>query len=88
MLKPSQSSNLSPELQPLESRIKQDKSDFEDHERHRVAQEAKAERIQKKQVSCKEKKDVFQAELTQPDWQWRTKSLKANVWFLFVELNI
>ncbi|XP_034428723.1 uncharacterized protein si:ch73-173p19.1 isoform X2 [Hippoglossus hippoglossus] len=49
VLKPSQSSNLSPDLLPLESRIKQDKSDFEDHERQRVAQEAKAERIQKKQ---------------------------------------
>ncbi|XP_062235414.1 uncharacterized protein si:ch73-173p19.1 isoform X1 [Platichthys flesus] len=46
VLKPSQQS---PEPLPVESRIKQDKSDFEDHERHRVAQEAKAERIQKKQ---------------------------------------
>ncbi|XP_040921472.1 uncharacterized protein si:ch73-173p19.1 isoform X2 [Toxotes jaculatrix] len=34
---------------PVESRIKQDKSDFEEQERKRVAQEARAERRQKKQ---------------------------------------
>ncbi|KAM6971042.1 uncharacterized protein LKV04_016753 [Tautogolabrus adspersus] len=34
---------------PVESRIKQDKSDFEEQQRHRVAQEARAERRQKKQ---------------------------------------
>ncbi|XP_019962910.1 uncharacterized protein [Paralichthys olivaceus] len=49
VLRPSQSCNLSPEPLPVESRIKQDKSDFEDQERQRVAQEARAERIQKKQ---------------------------------------
>ncbi|XP_061569904.1 uncharacterized protein si:ch73-173p19.1 [Cololabis saira] len=34
---------------PIESRIKQDKSDFEEKERQRVAQEAREERRQKKQ---------------------------------------
>ncbi|XP_018556246.1 uncharacterized protein LOC108899975 [Lates calcarifer] len=34
---------------PVESRIKHDKSDFEEQERQRVAQEARAERRQKKQ---------------------------------------
>uniref|UniRef100_A0A8C2ZJU0 Si:ch73-173p19.1 n=1 Tax=Cyclopterus lumpus TaxID=8103 RepID=A0A8C2ZJU0_CYCLU len=34
---------------PVESRIKQDKSDFEEQQRHRVAQEARTERRQKKQ---------------------------------------
>ncbi|AWP17006.1 Hypothetical protein SMAX5B_010724 [Scophthalmus maximus] len=46
-------SNTSPtgrrEPLPVESRIKQDKSDFEEQERQRVAQEARAERRQKKQ---------------------------------------
>ncbi|XP_061877404.1 uncharacterized protein LOC133630110 [Entelurus aequoreus] len=37
------------ELPPLESRIKQDKSDFEEQQRQLVAQAAKAERRQKKQ---------------------------------------
>ncbi|XP_061660668.1 uncharacterized protein si:ch73-173p19.1 isoform X2 [Syngnathoides biaculeatus] len=37
------------ELPPVESRIKQDKSDFEEQQRKRVAQEARAERRQKKQ---------------------------------------
>ena len=50
MLRPSQSSSLSPEPQPVESRIKQDKSDFEEQQRQRVAQEARAEKRQKKQV--------------------------------------
>ncbi|XP_029003667.1 uncharacterized protein si:ch73-173p19.1 isoform X2 [Betta splendens] len=49
VLKPSQSRNLSPEPIPVESRIKQDKSDFAEQERQRVAQEARAERRQKKQ---------------------------------------
>ncbi|CAK6967457.1 uncharacterized protein si:ch73-173p19.1 [Scomber scombrus] len=49
MLRPSQSSSMSPEPQPVESRIKQDKSDFEDQQRQRVAQEARAEKRQKKQ---------------------------------------
>ncbi|XP_029384565.1 uncharacterized protein LOC115060683 isoform X2 [Echeneis naucrates] len=49
VLRPSQSCNLSPEPLPVESRIKQDKSDFEAQERQRVAQEARAERRQKKQ---------------------------------------
>ncbi|XP_071340975.1 uncharacterized protein [Trachinotus anak] len=49
VLRPSQSCNLSPEPLPVESRIKQDKSDFEEQERQRVAQEARAERRQKKQ---------------------------------------
>ncbi|KAJ8375115.1 hypothetical protein SKAU_G00056950 [Synaphobranchus kaupii] len=34
---------------PLESRIKQDKNDFQEQQRHRVAQEARAEKRQKKQ---------------------------------------
>ncbi|XP_018549197.1 uncharacterized protein si:ch73-173p19.1 [Lates calcarifer] len=49
VLRPSQSCNLSPEPLPVESRIKHDKSDFEEQERQRVAQEARAERRQKKQ---------------------------------------
>ncbi|XP_028288759.1 uncharacterized protein LOC114453194 [Parambassis ranga] len=49
VLRPSQSGTLSPDLLPVESRIKQDKSDFEEKERQRVAQEARAERRQKKQ---------------------------------------
>ncbi|XP_039983584.1 uncharacterized protein si:ch73-173p19.1 [Xiphias gladius] len=49
VLRPSQSCTLSPEPLPVESRIKQDKSDFEEQERQRVAQEARAERRQKKQ---------------------------------------
>ncbi|XP_057680817.1 uncharacterized protein si:ch73-173p19.1 isoform X2 [Corythoichthys intestinalis] len=43
------SSPPSRELPPVESRIKQDKSDFEEQQRQRVAQKAKAERQQKKQ---------------------------------------
>nr|XP_033494663.1 uncharacterized protein si:ch73-173p19.1 isoform X2 [Epinephelus lanceolatus] len=49
VLRPSKSGALSPELLPVESRIKQDKSDFEEQQRQRVAQEARAERRQKKQ---------------------------------------
>lgn len=49
VLKPSHSDSLSPEPPPIESRIKQDKSDFEEQQRQRVAQEARAERRQKKQ---------------------------------------
>ncbi|XP_054478498.1 uncharacterized protein si:ch73-173p19.1 [Anoplopoma fimbria] len=49
LLRPSQSGNLSPDPLPVESRIKQDKSDFEEQQRQRVAQEARAERRQKKQ---------------------------------------
>lgn len=49
VLRPSQSCNLSPDPLPVESRIKQDKSDFEEQQRQRVAQEARAERRQKKQ---------------------------------------
>ncbi|KAM7390257.1 hypothetical protein PAMA_008434 [Pampus argenteus] len=49
VLKPSQSSTVSSEPLPVESRIKQDKSDFEEQQRQRVAQEARAEKRQKKQ---------------------------------------
>ncbi|KAM8731601.1 uncharacterized protein AB9X84_025940 [Acanthopagrus schlegelii] len=49
VLRPSQSCNLSPDPLPIESRIKQDKSGFEEQQRQRVAQEARAERKQKKQ---------------------------------------
>ncbi|XP_056290762.1 uncharacterized protein si:ch73-173p19.1 [Pseudoliparis swirei] len=49
MLIPSQSGNLSPEPLPVESRIKEDKSDFEEQQRHRIAQEVRTERRQKKQ---------------------------------------
>lgn len=49
VLRPSQSCSLSPDPLPVESRIKQDKSDFEEQQRRRVAQEARAERRQKKQ---------------------------------------
>lgn len=49
VLRPSQSCPLSPEPLPVESRIKQDKSDFAEQERLRVAQEAREERRQKKQ---------------------------------------
>lgn len=51
MLRQSQSCNLPSEPQQVESRIKQDKSDFEEQQRQRVAKEAKEERRQKKQVS-------------------------------------
>ncbi|KAG9348126.1 hypothetical protein JZ751_004156 [Albula glossodonta] len=37
---------------PLESRIKQDKNDFQEQQRQRVAQEARAEKRQKKQVNA------------------------------------
>ncbi len=57
LLRPSQSGSLSPEPLPVESRIKQDKSDFEEQQRRRVAQEARAERRQKKQVRSVEKKN-------------------------------
>lgn len=59
VLKPSQSCNLSPDPPPIESRIKQDKSDFEEQQRQRVAQEARAERRQKKKVSSVEKTDFW-----------------------------
>ncbi|XP_074477765.1 uncharacterized protein LOC141759525 [Sebastes fasciatus] len=49
VLRPSESGTLSPDPLPVESRIKQDKSDFEEQQRLRVAQEAKTERRQKKQ---------------------------------------
>ncbi|KAI3355383.1 hypothetical protein L3Q82_018218 [Scortum barcoo] len=49
VLRSPQSGSLSPEPLPVESRIKQDKSDFEEQQRQRVAQEARAERRQKKQ---------------------------------------
>ncbi|XP_075936359.1 uncharacterized protein LOC142937369 [Anarhichas minor] len=49
LLRPSQSGNLSPDPLPVESRIKQDKSDFEEQQRQRVAHEARTERRQKKQ---------------------------------------
>lgn len=39
------------ELSPLGSRIKQDRSGFQEQQRQRVAQEARAERRQKKQVT-------------------------------------
>lgn len=53
VLQPSHSGSLSPEPLPIESRIKQDKSDFEEQQRQRVAQEARAERRQKKKVRCR-----------------------------------
>ncbi|KAK7881700.1 hypothetical protein WMY93_030109 [Mugilogobius chulae] len=49
VLKSSQSCNLPPEPLQVESRIKQDKSDFEEQQRQRVAQEAREQRRQKKQ---------------------------------------
>uniref|UniRef100_A0A667ZRN9 Si:ch73-173p19.1 n=1 Tax=Myripristis murdjan TaxID=586833 RepID=A0A667ZRN9_9TELE len=49
VLRSPQSSTSSTDPLPVESRIKQDKSDFEEQQRQRVAQEAKAERRQKKQ---------------------------------------
>ncbi|KAM9333673.1 uncharacterized protein KZ484_018676 isoform 1-T3 [Pholidichthys leucotaenia] len=48
VLRPSQS-NTPQDLPPVESRIKQDSSGFEEKERQRAAQEARAERRQKKQ---------------------------------------
>ena len=42
----------SPEPPPLESRIRQDKSDFQEQQRQRVAQEVRNERRHKKQVSA------------------------------------
>lgn len=50
VLHPSQPGSLPSEPLLVESRIKQDKSDFEEQQRQRVAQEARAERWQKKQV--------------------------------------
>ncbi|XP_033841666.1 uncharacterized protein si:ch73-173p19.1 [Periophthalmus magnuspinnatus] len=49
VLKSSQSCNFSSEPLQVESRIKQDKSDFEEQQRQRVAQEAREQRKQKKQ---------------------------------------
>ncbi|XP_069552456.1 uncharacterized protein [Brachyistius frenatus] len=49
VLRPSQSGTPTSDPPPVESRLKQDKSDFEDKERQRVAEEARAERRQKKQ---------------------------------------
>ncbi|KAM4718720.1 uncharacterized protein FYW61_016450 [Anableps anableps] len=49
VLRTSDSSALSPDAPPVESRIKQDKSDFEEKERQRVAQKVLAEKRQKKQ---------------------------------------
>lgn len=50
VLRPSQSCGPSSDPSPVESRIKQDKSDFEEQERQRVAQEARVEKQQKKKV--------------------------------------
>ena len=50
VLKPPESCVQSTDPTPVESRIKQDKSDYEEKERQRFAQEARAERRQKKQV--------------------------------------
>ncbi|XP_072234204.1 uncharacterized protein [Leuresthes tenuis] len=49
VLKPPESGVQSSDPTPVESRIKQDKSDYEEKERQRFAQEARAERRQKKQ---------------------------------------
>ncbi|XP_008394857.1 uncharacterized protein LOC103456832 isoform X1 [Poecilia reticulata] len=49
VLKLSESTSQSPDPPPVESRIKQDKSDFEEKERQRVAQKVLAEKKQKKQ---------------------------------------
>lgn len=46
---PSQSCSTSSDPHPVESRMKLDKSDFEEQQRQRVAQEARAERNRKKQ---------------------------------------
>ncbi|XP_056869061.1 uncharacterized protein si:ch73-173p19.1 [Takifugu flavidus] len=48
VLRPSQSCSPSSDPSPVESRIKQDKSEFEEQERQRVTQEARAEKRQKK----------------------------------------
>lgn len=50
VLRPSQSCDPSSAPSPVESRIKQDKSTFEEQERQRVAQEARAQKQQKKKV--------------------------------------
>lgn len=50
VLKSSQSSTQPPDPHPVESRIKHDKSDFEEKERQRVAHEVQAEKKKKKQV--------------------------------------
>uniref|UniRef100_A0A3B5LYR0 Si:ch73-173p19.1 n=1 Tax=Xiphophorus couchianus TaxID=32473 RepID=A0A3B5LYR0_9TELE len=49
VLKLSESTSQSPDPLPVESRIKQDKSDFEEKERQRVAQKVLAEKRQKKE---------------------------------------
>lgn len=59
VLRASQSSAPSPDPPPLESRIKQDKSDFELKERQRVAQEVRAEKKQKKQVDTGQMTTVY-----------------------------
>ncbi|KAL0156389.1 hypothetical protein M9458_047635, partial [Cirrhinus mrigala] len=46
---PSVNAGTAKEHPPLETRIKQDKSNFQEQQRQRVAQEARAERRQKKQ---------------------------------------
>lgn len=53
VLKLSDPSAPSPDPPPVESRIKQDKSDFEEKERQREAQKVLAEKRQKMQVSTK-----------------------------------
>lgn len=51
LVQPSVNSPTAKEHPPLETRIKQDKSHFHEQQRQRVAQEARAERRQKKQVN-------------------------------------
>jgi len=78
MLIPSQSGNLSPEPLPVESRIKEDKSDFEEQQRHRIAQEVRTERRQKKQVSSAEENNSWcPTASTQPDRQLLSHRMKS-----------
>lgn len=48
---PSVNTQTTKEQLPLETRIKQDKSNFHEQQRQKVAQEARAEKRQKKQVN-------------------------------------
>lgn len=50
LVQPSVNSPTAKEHPPLETRIKQDKSNFHEQQRQRVAQEVRAEKRQKKQV--------------------------------------
>lgn len=71
------SDNSSPEPLTIESRLKLDTSDFEAQERQRLAQEAKAERRQKQQVSRVIQTGLLWLE--RPGWQKMLDCLKKTL---------